>query len=175
LNPANPLVRRKFHMSRLDSMINRLVAQRKILDHAAALIGTVPGPVLELGLGNGRTYDHLREILADREIFVFERRITASPHSIPDADHVVLGEIRDTLPFCGPRIGAPAALIHADLSNGDPTDDLARRAWLSPMIGERAASGGVVISGHGLDLSDFASLPLPEGIREGRYFLYRRR
>ena len=161
-------------MSRLDSMINRLVAQRSILDHAAALIAHVPGPVLELGLGNGRTFDHLRENLADREIFVFERKITASPRSIPDSDHVILGEIRDTLPFCGPRVKAPAALIHADLSNGDPTDDLARKAWLSPMIVERAASGGVVVSGHELDLPGFEALPLPEGIRVGRYYLYRK-
>jgi hypothetical protein len=72
-------------------------------------------------------------------------------------------------------VGAPAALIHADLSNGDPTDDLARSAWLSPMLGERAASGAVVISGHQLDLPEFEALPLPEGIREGRYYLYRKR
>ncbi|MCT8973307.1 class I SAM-dependent methyltransferase [Microbaculum marinisediminis] len=162
-------------MSRLDSMINRLVAQRMILNHAADLVAPLPGPVLELGLGNGRTFDHLREIMPDREIFVFERKITASPRSIPDAEHVILGEIRDTLPFCAPRIGGPAALIHSDLSNGDPTDDLARKAWLSPMIAEHAGSGTVVISGHELDLADFERLPLPEGIREGRYYLYRKR
>lgn len=161
-------------MSRLDSMINRLVAQRSILNHAAALIAGVPGPVLELGLGNGRTFDHLRETLSDREIFVFERKITASPRSIPDSDHVILGEIRDTLPFCGPRIGAPAALIHADLSNGDPTDDLARKAWLSPMIADMAAPGCVVVSGHELDLPGFAKVALPEGVREGRYYVYRK-
>lgn len=161
-------------MSRLDSMINRLVAQRDILNHAAGLIAGVPGAVLELGLGNGRTFSHLREILPDREIFVFERRITASPNSIPDAEHVVLGEIRDTLPFCGPRVGGAAALIHADLSNGDPTDDLARRAWLSPMVAELTAPGGVVVCGHELDLPRFAALALPAGIRPGRYFLYRR-
>jgi len=162
-------------MSRLDSMINRLVAQRSILDHAAALISDVPGPVLELGLGNGRTFDHLRENLADREIFVFERKITASPRSIPDSDHVILGEIRDTLPFCRPRVGDAAALIHADLSNGDPTDDLARKAWLSPMIAELSGPGSVVVCGHELDLPDFEALPLPEGIRPGRYYLYRKR
>jgi hypothetical protein len=161
-------------MSRLDSMINRLVAQRDILNHVAGLIAGVPGAVLELGLGNGRTFSHLREILPDREIFVFERRITASPNSIPDAEHVVLGEIRDTLPFCGPRVGGAAALIHADLSNGDPTDDLARRAWLSPMVAELTAPGGVVVCGHELDLPRFAALALPAGIRPGRYFLYRR-
>ena len=46
-----------------------------------------------------------------------------------------------------------------------PTDDLARKAWLSPMIVERAAPGGVVVSGHELDLPGFDELPLPEGIR----------
>ncbi|TCT09358.1 S-adenosylmethionine-dependent methyltransferase [Tepidamorphus gemmatus] len=162
-------------MSRLDSMINRLVAQRDILNHVAGLIAAVPGPVLELGLGNGRTYSHLREILPDREIFVFERRITAAPSSIPDADHVILGEIRDTLPFCRPRVGGAAALIHADLSNGDPTDDLARRAWLSPMVAELTAPGGIVACGHELDLPSFTPLALPAGIRPGRYFLYCRR
>ncbi|MGH6887075.1 MAG: class I SAM-dependent methyltransferase, partial [Geminicoccales bacterium] len=49
-------------MSRLDSFIRRLEAQRACLDLAAARIADLPGPVLELGLGNGRTYDHLREL-----------------------------------------------------------------------------------------------------------------
>ncbi len=74
-------------MSRLDSAIRRLQAQRACLDAAAALVAGLPGPVLELGLGNGRTYDHLREILPAREIFVFERRIAAHPASIPDERH----------------------------------------------------------------------------------------
>ncbi|MDX1738439.1 MAG: class I SAM-dependent methyltransferase, partial [Alphaproteobacteria bacterium] len=60
-------------MSRLDSVIRRLEAQRACLNSAAELVGARVGHVLELGLGNGRTYDHLREILPDREIFVFER------------------------------------------------------------------------------------------------------
>ena len=49
-------------MSRLDSFIRRLEAQRACLDRAAALIAGIDGAVLELGLGNGRTYDHLREL-----------------------------------------------------------------------------------------------------------------
>lgn len=161
-------------MSRLDSMIARLIAQRSLLNEAAAMIAGVPGPVLELGLGNGRTYDHLREILADREIYVFERSVGASPRSTPDAGHLILGEIRDTLPFSTPRTGAPAALIHADLSNGDPTADLARRAWLSPMIAEQTTQGSVVVCGHALDLPDFVELPLPDDVLNGRYFFYRR-
>jgi hypothetical protein len=48
-------------MSRLDSFIRRLTAQRDILNSIVDLVGETQGPVLEFGLGNGRTYDHLRE------------------------------------------------------------------------------------------------------------------
>ncbi len=64
-------------MSRLDSVIRRLQAQRACLNKAAGLVGGLPGAVLELGLGNGRTFDHLREILPGREIFVLEREVAA--------------------------------------------------------------------------------------------------
>ena len=66
-------------MTRLDSAIRRLEAQRACLDRAAALVRGVPGPVLELGLGNGRTYDHLRARLPGRDIFVFERAPPPTP------------------------------------------------------------------------------------------------
>ncbi len=60
-------------MSRLDSFIRRMLAQRACLNWAAEAVAGIAGPVLELGLGNGRTYDHLRELLPEREIYVFER------------------------------------------------------------------------------------------------------
>ncbi len=85
-------------MSRLDSVIRRLRAQRACLQRAAEMIRDLPGPVLELGLGNGRTYDHLRQTLPDREIFVFEREVAADPDCVPDAAHLLLGDIRETLP-----------------------------------------------------------------------------
>ena len=54
-------------MSRLDSFIRRLEAQRACLNRAADTIRGIDGIVLELGLGNGRTYDHLRALFPDRE------------------------------------------------------------------------------------------------------------
>ena len=51
-------------MSRLDSFIRRIGAQRNVLNAVAQRIAAIDGPVLELGLGNGRTYDHLRELHA---------------------------------------------------------------------------------------------------------------
>ena len=66
-------------MSRLDSVIRRLTSQKIVLEWAVDIIRYLDGTVLELGLGNGRTYDHLREILPDRDIYVFEREIAAHP------------------------------------------------------------------------------------------------
>ncbi len=74
-------------MSRLDSFIRRALAQRDCLGDAARLIDGLPGPVIELGLGNGRTYGHLRTLLPAREIFVFDRQVMAHPDCVPDARH----------------------------------------------------------------------------------------
>src|SRR3970282_2004657 len=85
-------------VSRLDSFIRRLKAQRACIDAAVEMIAALEAPVFELGLGNGRTYDHLRDRLEGREIFVFERCLAAHPACIPDAAHLFLGDIHDTLP-----------------------------------------------------------------------------
>ena len=165
-------------MSRLDSAIRRLEAQRACLDRAAALIEDVPGPVLELGLGNGRTYDHLRERLPGREIFAFDRQVAAHPDCVPDATHLILGDFRETLPAARPRL-APAALIHADFGSGDraATRDLA--TVVAGAVDVLIAAGGIVASDQPLHREPgwagrFTRLDLPDGIAENRYFLYRR-
>ena len=93
-------------MSRLDSAIRRLEAQRDCLALAADLTADIPGPVLELGLGNGRTFDHLRNLVPEREIFVFDRQINAHPDCIPDDRHMFLGDFLETVPAAPARIGA---------------------------------------------------------------------
>ncbi len=102
-------------MSRLDSFIRRLEAQRACIDAAAEMIAALEGPVFELGLGNGRTYDHLRERLEGREVFVFERQLAAHPACIPDPAHLFLGDIHETLPAAVARFEGRVALIHSDI------------------------------------------------------------
>ena len=80
-------------MSRLDTFIRRLQAQRLCLDVLAERLQGLPGPVLELGLGNGRTYDHLRERFPGRAIFVFDRQVAAHPDCIPPAEQLRLGDL----------------------------------------------------------------------------------
>ncbi|MDP6343121.1 MAG: class I SAM-dependent methyltransferase [Alphaproteobacteria bacterium] len=161
-------------MSRLDSAIRRLKAQRACLDLAAQAIAELPGPVLELGLGNGRTYDHLRELLPDREIFVFERQLAAHPDSRPDPSHLFLGDVRDTLPGALARIGGPAALAHCDIGSGDRRATAALAAFVGPALAPLLAAGAVIAADQPLEIPGCEALALPDGVPEGRYFLYRK-
>jgi hypothetical protein len=160
-------------VSRLDSFIRRMQGQRDCLNRAAALIAAVPGPALELGLGNGRTYDHLKEILPGREIFVFDRRVASHPASLPDAAHLILGDIRETLASAGGRIGAKAALAHSDVGTGDAAANAALAALLGPLLDRLMAPGGVVVSDQAMAMAGWHDLPLPDGVQPGRYHLYR--
>ena len=168
-------------MSRLDSFIRRLQAQRACLDWALEAIRSVPGPVLEIGLGNGRTYDHLRSRLGHaRAIFAFDRQLAAHPACAPDGDHLVLGDFRDTLPRFARRLGAVAALVHADTGSGDEVASQAQAQWLAGMVNDLLAPGGVVVSDQ--DMSSqrdrlplgWQAAPLPPEVQPGRYFIYRK-
>jgi hypothetical protein len=162
-------------MSRLDSVIRRLQAQRACLDRAARLIRELPGPLLEFGLGNGRTYDHLREVLPGREIFVFEREVAADPGCVPDAAHLLIGDIHQTLPAALARFGARVSLVHSDLGTGDAAANGRIAAFLASQLPHLLRPGGVVVSDQDLGHDGAEALPLPAGISAGRYFMYRAR
>ncbi len=161
-------------MSRLDLFIRRMQAQRACLDYAASLIGTLPGNVLEFGLGNGRTFDHLRERLPGREIFVFDRQMAAHPDCIPPAGHLFLGEVLETLPKAIARLGADTALVNLDIGGSDDraTEELARR--MAPLLLRLLRPNAVVVSGRPIEHACFATLPLPRAVKPGRHFLYTR-
>ncbi len=159
-------------MSRLDSFIRRMTAQRDVLNHVAGRLELAPGDVFELGLGNGRTYSHLQALFPDRRIQVFDRALAAHPDSVPPEGDLVLGEIRQTtLRF----EGTGGALVHADIGTGIDGADSETLAWLPARIAAILAPGGVAASGLLLDHPALQPLPLPATVDEGRYFLYRRR
>src|SRR5216684_6335806 len=105
-------------MSRLDSFIRRLEAQRACLDRAAELIRGLDGFILELGLGNGRTYDHLRSLFPDRAIYVCERQVAAHPDCVPPSDMLILGDMRETLHAAQSWLGRRVAFAHFDVGTG---------------------------------------------------------
>ena len=159
-------------MTRLDSAIRRLEAQRACLDTAADLIRALPGPVLEIGLGNGRTYDHLRSILPDRVIYVFDRCVAAHPDCVPPEDRLFVGDILETLPAALRLLGARAALAHVDIGNGDAAATRALAGRLAAPLAAIMASGGTVVSDQPIPVRCWRVRDLPEGVRDGRYHMY---
>jgi SAM-dependent methyltransferase len=158
-------------MSRLDSFIRRLLAQRDILNAIAEDARRLEGDVLELGLGNGRTYDHLRELFPGRRIVAFDRDERRDQISRPDDADMVVGEIQETI---APYLNGQAALVHADIGTGHPDRDAVTLTWLPNAMAAALARGGIAVSGLPLEHAAFAPFPQPEGVPEGRYFLYRR-
>lgn len=160
-------------MSRLDSAIRRLEAQRACLNAAAARIAGRDGPVLELGLGNGRTYDHLRGLLPGRAIYCFDRRVAAHPACVPAADRMFLGDLVDTLPAAAARLGPVAALAHLDIGSGDKEASLALGRRLADALPPLLAPGAVVVSDQPAPGPGWRDLRLPDGVAPGRYFMWR--
>ncbi|HJU19600.1 MAG TPA: class I SAM-dependent methyltransferase [Stellaceae bacterium] len=161
-------------MSRLDSFIRRLEAQRACLDLATRLVRELEGEILEMGLGNGRTYDHLRQLCPERRIYVCERRLAAHPASMPPAELLILGDMRETLPALAVRLKGRVALAHYDAGSGDDDAGRAQAALLGPLFAPLLRPGGILVSEPPFALDGFAPIALPEGIMPGRYHMYRR-
>ncbi|MEP0962771.1 MAG: class I SAM-dependent methyltransferase [Roseobacter sp.] len=162
-------------MSRLDLFIDRMVSQRACLDHAAKMTSDQSGPVFELGLGNGRTYHHMCEIMSDREIFVFERAVASHPDSTPSQDRVILGDVFETLPQALSRFGATAGLIHADLGGHNAQKNVQFAKRVSPLIEPLLAVGGLMVSSDKMYFDALVEIELPLGAVPGRCFIYQRR
>jgi hypothetical protein len=160
-------------MSRLDSFIARMQAQRDCLNFLKPAIDKLRGPIFEVGLGNGRTYDHLRDLFPGRDIYVFERQVAAHPHCIPPGDRLFLGDASQAIPRAAQKLGAVAALIHTDLGTGDHAANTAMGKWLGPALDALAAPGCYVLANQRLAVPRWQRQPDPPGVPKDRYFLYR--
>lgn len=160
-------------MSRLESAIRRLEAQRDCIDSAAAALADRSGCILELGLGNGRTYDHLRSRFPDREIYVFEREVRAHPNSTPDDAHLFLGDFFATLPDAVERLGRSAILAHCDFGSGKAEVDSAVAKRLADAIAPLLEPGAMVLTDQAMTHPSWQPQPLPAGVARDRYYIFR--
>ncbi|MGO4389183.1 class I SAM-dependent methyltransferase [Microvirga sp. 2YAF29] len=161
-------------MTRLDSAIRRLTAQRDVLDWAARVIAP-SGLVLEIGLGNGRTYDHMRARLPGREIYVFERKVAAHPACIPPEKYLFIGDVFETLPAFLERFGeGSAALVHIDIGTGNEDANRELALHLSPLLAKLLMPGGFTLGDRAFALPDCTDISSTTGVRKGRYFVYKR-
>nr|WP_235216159.1 class I SAM-dependent methyltransferase [Ruegeria halocynthiae] len=151
-----------------------MVSQRACLDFAIEQTRAMPGPVFELGLGNGRTYHHMVQYIQGRPVYVFERAVASHPDSTPPEDRVILGDVRETLPASVERFGATASLIHADLGGHNREKNDAFAKFVSPLIEPLLAEGGLMVSSDRMYFESLTEMPLPAGAVSGRCFIYRR-
>jgi hypothetical protein len=161
-------------LSRLDMTLFRLQSQKACLTCLFDEIRGMPGVVVELGLGHGRTFDHLRRHLPDREIFVFDRSNDAYVDCQPDASFLFLGEIEQTLPALNDRLSGRTILANSDIGCFDQELNRKSAAMMSQLLAPMMAPGGFIMSDLQLEIADYDTLTLPDGALDGRYFLYRR-
>ena len=158
---------------RLERMIERLVTQRACLDYAAQFIADIPGVILEVGLGKGRTFDHLRRLFPERELYAFDRDVHAPADVVPEARYLVLGDFRQTLDAASAHLGHSAALIHADIGSDDSARDRELAVAITPHIVRLVRPGARVVADRALIAADLVAQSLPPAVGRFPYFIYR--
>lgn len=157
-------------MSRLESMRRRLTAQIDGLNWALDAVKPLGGDMLELGLGNGRTYDHMREYGDGRRIWVIDRQLNPHPSCVPPEQDYLEGEA-DAMMQKMHDSGTRIALAHYELGIGIRPRDEAEAATLSPYLVQLMVPGGLIVSQQPI-----VGIPQVEGpvsVQNERYLFYR--
>ena len=161
-------------MSRLDSFILRMQAQRACIDEVAAQTVAEEGLILELGLGNGRTYDHMRKRFHGRSIYVFDREVAAHPGCIPPAAMLQLGDFRQSIPVFLALHRGRARFINADVGSADKGASVRLANDLAPALRDILAPRAWLACDQPIECPGLERLPLPQGNFGDHYHLYRR-
>jgi len=161
-------------MSRLDQTIARLQAQKICIEAAATALVQTPGVIFELGLGSGRTFDHLREVFPDRSIIVFERVVETAAAYTPAADQLILGEVLTTLPQAVSQFAASVALIHADIGGPDHQANAHLAESLSQHYSRFLVAGGWLIANRAeAAFAGSTPIALPTTVADDHCYLFR--
>lgn len=153
-------------------MLARLATQKHCLEYACAELQETRGVILELGLGKGRTFDHLRKLFPDWPIYVFDLQLHAPPDCVPAAGFLRLGDFRETL--ADPALNAlDIRLVHADVGSEDLGGDARMMGELAPLIDRLLPVGALVLTDREMLIARWRSVPLPEAAHGWRYFIYR--
>lgn len=155
-------------MSRLESFRRRITAQIDGLNWAIEQTKDVDGDILEMGLGNGRTYDHLREY-SDRRIWVIDRILQCHPSCVPPKADFLQGEADAMLEKLA-KDGIKIAFAHYDFGFADKAQDIEIGKRLSRLINEVMAPGGIVVSQEPME--NFTQIKGPDTIAPDRYLFY---
>lgn len=153
----------------LERALYRLRAQHATLGAALARLSGGCPLVWEVGLGKGRSYDHLRRALPGASIFAFDRALVSVPDCTPPDDRMMIGDLAATLPQLAVAHRARVALAHIDLGGDPPSAET--RAALERWLPVAMAPQGLVAAGTPLDLANAQPLELPAAAAAGGYAL----
>ncbi len=160
--------------TRLEKILYRLEAQCACFDWVFDQIKNEPGVVFEIGLGLGRTFNHMRHYLPDRTILAFDRKMSAYPDCMPEEDEIIFGELAETLPKAAQAYKGQVVLAHSDIGSFDREQNKMIAELVSANLLPALAPQGLIMSDLPLNIAQTERLALPEGAREDRYYLYRR-
>ena len=127
-------------------MIARFSAQKACIDLAAAELANIPGHVLEIGLGKARTYDRMRYLFPELEVYAFDYEIHCPKELTPPAENILHGDVHETLPIARDRFGRNIALAHADIGSFDLERDRDLFAFIASTLNEMLVSGAIIMS-----------------------------
>jgi hypothetical protein len=161
-------------LSMLDRFHYRLKSQHACFAWVFEKIAGMPGPVFELGLGKGRTYDHLRRNQPERDIYVFERDVRPIDGCLPPDPFLIRGDIEANLPVYVRRFSGQVVLVHSDVGDISVEHNQMMRALVPRVVPPALIPGGYLLSDLNLELPGFENLPLPPDAVPGRYFIYRK-
>jgi S-adenosyl-L-methionine methyltransferase len=159
-------------ISRLEKLYYRIEAQCLCLNWVFEQIASKPGVVFEIGLGLGRTFDHLRRYMPEREIYVFDRQLKSYPECTPRDDQIITGELSETLPLAASRFAGRVILAHSDIGSFSAAHNSSVPHIVSANLTQALADGAFILSDLPLNVPNTIQLPLPPGAREDRYYLY---
>lgn len=160
-------------ISKLEKLYYRLEAQHACLAWAFEQIAGRPGIVFEIGLGLGRTFDHFRLYLPDREIYVFDRQVKSYPECTPNPERLLIGELSETLPAAAARFTRKVILANSDVGSFSAEHNAAVSGIVSAHLPAALAEGALILSDLPLSMPNTTPLPLPPGARDDRYYIYR--
>ena len=160
-------------MSRLEDLTHRFLTQQAALNRAIELIGDLDGIVVELGLGKGRSFDHLRERLPGRDIYVFDYELSCESELAPPPAFCVFGDIAETLPdFCR-RFAGQAALIHSDIGTRHREADMPLVNFVADHLTVLIRKDGVIASDRPMVGKAWVALPWVREMTHFPYYMYR--
>jgi hypothetical protein len=161
-------------ITRLEKLLYRLQSQHACLTWVFGEIRDMPGIVFELGLGLGRTFNHLRTHLPAREIHVFERQVHSYPDCTPEPHELIIGDLAETLPAASARHAGGVCLVNSDVGSFDRAQNQVMAQIVSAGIAPALAPGAFVLSDLPLTIAGCVALEPPPGAHADRYYLYKR-